>query len=965
MAEFSRTTLQNYIYNPQLMQRYVLNTIASYNDGENTVSDATNPFTFLLEATCVNASNAVLEANNIIRKKYPSLASSEVDLYHHLDDDSLNYIFAVPAEVEMEFRVSAVDLRNYGYRPDGANYYQTTIPYHTVINVLDTDFTLLNNIVVKLYDNGTTHVEQLLNNDNDLAYTDIGTLSSIMSYTSDGTPWVHFITKIKQISRFSSSVTVTASDGFIKSVTTSDKYVNSHVTYRTTTSGTGEISINKSYNDEYIDPYTATVFIEPYSNSITYKIPEVYLLDGLVSGIVTLNAYTCKGKIYLPINRFMASDFSVTLGDTTQNESTATSANIPILCNSSGIVNGGSDNLTGTSLRDMVVNNTFITNDLPITDKQIERMGTLQGYSVVRASDTLTQRLYLALRSLPDLKSGASNEESNSIHAKQDVLFNTAKFKLSEIQGYTDFVTISEDESTFVIKSNSVFKDNNGIIELVGSDELQRLKTYTSTKLIESLSNTKYYYTPFYYTIAVQNNKTECRVYNLDTPDIKDPVIVNKNNNLNATVNINQYDIQKTSYGYRVMFTVAGSTDFNNIPIANTKMQLKLPLYNTSNQYAYIDSNYDADLDAYYFDLCADIILDENDMFTLENGCSELATKKFKLDLTATIYTLTNSPDVVDTTKFLSTEIYNETGENWTVLAKETVNLVFGHRYDYIYTNIYNVFDVRKYKTYDISIPDVYEENVYGLNDKGFPLDCNGKDDESHAIKTHILHLKGEQKIDENGNLIYKQREGEYVRDENGDPVVDEFGGVIRYVDILMLEYEFALATSADYVNYRQMTVENLDGYLLSDMKTMNDQLLENTNILYKSYKSSKPIQVIVSEATETIPVSISPSVTLYMENTTEISTTLVETYIKQIGNIINSYLDQATIKLESIKSDIKTKIGTNVVGVKLSGIDPDNNEVITLKDENNKMILSKVLALNSNNEYIVKYNIELNIRFI
>lgn len=963
MAEISRETLQSYMYNPQLMQRYVLNTIAAYNNGEYTVSDATNPFTFLLECTCANASNAVIEANNIIRKKYPSLASAEVDLYHHLDDDSLNNIFAVPAEVEMEFRVSAVDLRNYGFRPDGANYYQTTIPYHTVVNILDTDFTLLNNIVVKLYDNGTTHVEQQLNTDNDLAYSDIGTLTSLLTYTSDGTPWVHFITKLKQLSRFSSTVTVTASDGFIKQLTTSDKYVNSHVTYNTTGISSGDISLNKSYNDEYIDPYTPTVYIEPYTNNITYRIPEVYLLDGSVSGTVTLNAYTCKGKIYLPINRFMASDFSVTLGDTTQNDSTATSANIPILCNSSGIVNGGSDNLTGSDLRSLIINNTFVTNNLPITDKQIERMGTLQGYSVVRASDTLTNRLYLALRSLPDLKSGSSNEESNAIYAKQDVLFNTLKFKLSDVKEYTDYVRISDDESSFVIKSGAVFKNTNGIIELVSPEEIDRIKQYTSTKLIETFKNTKYYYTPFYYSVSVQETKTDCRVYNLDTPDIKDLVIVSKNNVVNPTVNIDKYDIQKTESGYRVMFTSAGSTDFDSIPVANTKMQLKLPLYGTTNQFAYIDSEYDADLSCYYFDICADILLDDEDMFTLQNGNSSLATKKFTLDLTATIYTLTNSPDVVDTTKFLNSEVYNSS--SWVVLTKETINLVFGQKYDYIYTNIYNVYDNRKYKKYENDIPDVYEENVYGLNDKGFPINCNGLAGSKHELQVNILHKKGEQKVDEEGNVIYKHKAGDNILDEDGNPIVDGIAGVIRYIDILMLEYEYMVATSADYVNYREMSVENLNNYLTVDLETMNNKLLENTKLLYKSYKSSKPIEVIISGITEVVPTSITPSITLYMENVDEVSTALTETYIKQIGNIINSYLDQVTIKLESIKSDIKTALGSNIVGVKISGIDPDDNEVVTLKDENNKMILSKLLTMNANNEYIVKYNIDLNIRYI
>lgn len=966
MAEISRETLQNYIHNPNLMQRLVLNNIAAYNDGENTISDPTNPFAFLLECTCVNASNAVIESNNIIRKKYPSLANSENDLYHHLNDDSLQNIFAVPAEVEMEFRISVVDLRNYGYKPDGANFYQTTIPYHTVITVLGVDFILLNNIVVKLYENGTTHVEQQLNSDNDLAYNDIGTLSSTLSYTSDGTPWVHFITKIKQLSKFSTTVTVTASDGFTKELITSDKYVNSHVTYKSSNTNNLNVAINKSHNDEYIDPYNPTVYIEPYSNQVVYRIPEVYLLEGMVSGTVTINAYTCKGKIYLPINRFMSSDFTVALGETTQDASTATSVNIPIICNSSGIVDGGLDNLSGTNLRELIINNSNLISDLPITDKQIERMGNLQGYSIVKQQDIITNRTYIALKSLPDLKSGSNGEESNLLYAKQDVLFNTLRLKLDEVQNYKDSILINDNQDSFIIKSNSVFKNNNGIIELVSPEELTRLKLMSRTGLIKTLSETKYYYNPFYYIISTDENKVECRVYNLDKPDISNNVILNKNNNVNQTVNIDKYDLQKTSFGYRVSFMVAASSDFSSLPVVNTKMQMKLPLYGSNTQYAYIDSQYDEEAGCYFFDLDIDLLLDSNDMFTLKNGYSELPTKKFTLDLTANIYTLTNSKDVTDTTLFLNSEIHNTSNEQWVVLTKESIKLSFGKRYKYIYTNVYNVYDVRKWKTYQSSIQATYEENIYNIDkDTGSPFICNNETNDSHEIEFDILHHKGDLKYDEDGEPIYLQKEGDQILDEDGNPIVDIIGGVIRYIDVLMLEYEFFIANSVDYINYRDMTLENLDTYLSKDLETMNNKLLENTQLVYKSYKSSNNLEIIVSDSVETVPSSVSPIVTLYMDNVSDISYNLTDLYIKQIGNIINSYFDKSVIKLEDIKTEIKNKIGQNLIGVKISGVDPGDNEVISLKNENNKFILSKVLNTNTNNEYTVRYDIQLNIQTI
>lgn len=961
--DLTRDDLQEYIYNPQIMQKLILEEISTASDGEYTISDPTNPFTFLLECCCVNASNAAIEANNIIRKKYPSLANVEDDLYHHLDDDTVGQIGAQPSEAVIDFRVSVVDLKNNGYRPAGAVYVQTTIPYHTVVTVLDVPFTLLNNIVVRLYDNGSIHCEQEINSDNDLAYDDIGVLNSQLFYSSDGTPWIWFKTKVKQISRSSAEYVVTVSDGFIKGMAISDKYVDSHVTYRGSITNNKDVVINKTLNEDYIDPYTATVYIEPYVNEIVYRIPEVYLVEGMVSGTVTINTYTTKGKLYLPINRFDTSDYTVTYGETTQNESTATITNIPVVCNSTAVVDGGTDKLTAMELRDLVINNSAITNSLPITDKQIERLVSLYGFAIYRMQDVLTNRTYLCLKSLPDLASGSSSTESDLLYAKQDVLFNTVRVKLSDVQNYTDSILISDDETQFVIKSNTLFKYNNGVIEIVSPEEKTRLDEMGNTKLINTLKEQKYYYTPYYYIITTDADKTDCYVYDLDTPDIASDAILNKNNNVNPTVNIDKWLIFKTTYGYRVQISLAESTEFSNIPKEYVKLQMKLPLY-SGTSYAYIDSVYYADAGCFVFDLYADVLLDENDRFTLTNGYSDTATMKFDLTADILIYTMSNSPDITDDTGFLNSEIYNPDGSNWVVYTKECIKTTFGKKYDYIYTNIYNVYDTRKWKTYENSIIDTYSKPIFQRDaSTGSPFSCNKLANTKHAITFNIIHKKGEQKLDADGNPIYLQRKGDNILDDDGNPTVDVVGGVIRYIDILMLEYEYLRANSTPYENYRKLTLENLETYITETMTTINDSLLENTLALYKSYKTSKSIPVTISGTIENIPYNISPNVTLYLENATDIDSTLQETYIKQIGNIINKHLDSNTIKLETIKSEIKEKLGSNVIGVKITGIDPDDSEVITITNTNNKLLLNKILNINSANELIVKYDITLTVQ--
>ena len=117
----TREDLQQIIYDPSLMQKKVLDYIEEFSNGERVVSDPTNPFVMLLEAATISASASVIETNNIIRKKYPSLANKEDDLYVHVTDKELTNMFSIPSELTVIFYVNIIDLKLQGYRQDNSN----------------------------------------------------------------------------------------------------------------------------------------------------------------------------------------------------------------------------------------------------------------------------------------------------------------------------------------------------------------------------------------------------------------------------------------------------------------------------------------------------------------------------------------------------------------------------------------------------------------------------------------------------------------------------------------------------------------------------------------------------------------------------------------------------------------------------------------------------------------------------
>ncbi len=951
--ELTREELQKYIYDPNMLQKIVLDNIETATNGEIVISDPTSPFTMLLETAAVTSANAAIESKNIIRRKYPSLATKEDELYHHISDNELANMFAIPADTYIVFYVNILDLKTTGFRPIGASYVETTIPEGTEITVLDTPLTLLNDIVVRLYDNGTIFVEQQ-QNENDIAFEDIGVIPATITTNNEGTPWIIFETRVKQVKKLVKNTAVSVAEGFNHIISSSDKYFYSEVSYKNSNTNDKYVKLEKSHNEEYIDPTIPTVFISVYGNEVLYRIPDLYLVDGGISGNVNIELYETKGNIYLPINKYTIEDFNIVLGNTGKNESASTSANIAILANSRSILEGGSNGMSLEELRHSIINNTKGDIDLPVTDYQLQRYANMSGYEIFKSLDVITERLYIATKSLPKVS-------SNLILAKQDVFFNTTQVILEDILTNTN-INIQNDN--FIIKSNTIFKEVNSIIKIVSNDELNYISSLNNIQKMEYLKVNKYFYTPYYYIINNDDMYSTSRVYDLDRPILEDLRIVGKNTTVNQRVNIDKFTILKTVSGYRLVFTVISNDEFKLLNPNLTGLQLKMSLKGT-NSFVYFNAVRDISTGYYIVDINTDLFIDDDNYLDLLNGTSDIFNKRFNIDNYITVYIYTTDGSVVDNTNYLNDEINKEPNSDYVILSKEKLKVTFGRKVEYIWNRLYNTYTERKYLKYEYDIPLVYEEDVYEVDpETGSIYTCTTVGG-IPEITTNKLFSKGDYVLDDAGNQILKHKKGDVILDENQLPIINSVSGVIRFIDILMLEYEFKISNSNAYVNYKETTLDVLHSYLFEDLPNFNNKLLENTKLLYKSYKSSKNVIVNINNVYYSMPYIVKPLVTLYVTNKVSLTNDEIELYKNTIGTVINNYLNNTVIKLDEIRKEIITTIGDKVVSVKINNIDPNNSEVITIRDKTTRLVLNKLLDLNKNNELIVKYDIEVIIQYV
>lgn len=946
--------IESMVFDPSLIQQTVLYNLESATDGNYKITDPTNAFTMLLEAGVMTSSNSAIETKNLIRKLHPTLAIKAEDLAVHLSDEELGNMFATPATAYITFKINTMDLRNNGYRPTGANYVETTMWKYTEVIILETTFTLLNDIVIRLYDAGGIYVEQISNTDL-ISINDIGVIPNYIYNDNAGGSWISFEVPLKQVKRVRYNGTAISGDKFKHMETIGSQYYFSNITYRNSSTGNLDVRLNKSHNEEYLNPLSPTVCITVMDKEILYKIPDMYNINNNVNGVITIDTYETKGSLDLAINKYTPADFKIVRPDESSDDpSKASIVNIILTADSRLTVSGGSNSMSLEDMRKSIIFNTTGTNDLPISRYQLDKKLSYDGFELFKTMDILTERLFVASKNLPEL-------ETTLLNAKQDVFFNTVKIEL-DANLNNNFLYIKDD--VFIIKSGTVFKEDNGIVSIVDNTEMGFINNLSSVNKLSFFKDRQYFHTPFYYVVNKEEDNTKLRVYDLDNPKINNLKIIGKNTNVNQSVNINKHALVKTDFGYRLIITIIGNDEFKQLNSSLFTGQLSIPLKGSGLSIhfegTYDNSSEDEDKRYLTFDIHTSLFVDSDNYMEVTNGTSTIHDNFVNLLSKGTVYLFTYDANISDLTRFLATEIVTSRANTYTVLAKQEIDLTFGNELQYIYNKMYSTYTDRKYLKHLVDVPMVYPEDVYDVDvETGTVFKCNNGE-----IEYLIKHQKGTVVTDEEGNVIYKYRKGDTVI-VDGKPVIDLDSGVVRYMDILMFEYIFKLANSNAHINYNSLCVDTIYTWLTINLVEVNSKLLDNTSVLYKSYKTSRDLAIKINGVNYKVPYMVKPAITLY---TTRSSYSVDETLtIKNtIGKVIHRHLDKDVVSLSNIKDELKLVLSNEVTGIKITGLDTLGNlETLVLADRSTRLSINKLLDLNKNNELIVNYDIDLSIHSI
>ena len=148
-------------------------------------------------------------------------------------------------------------------------------------------------------------------------------------------------------------------------------------------------------------------------------------------------------------------------------------------------------------------------------------------------------------------------------------------------------------------------------------------------------------------------------------------------------------------------------------------------------------------------------------------------------------------------------------------------------------------------------------------------------------------------------------------------------------------------------------------------MEEINDITMDITKIKYKTFRNMSDVNIIVNNILYPIPYNVTPNITLILDKNNIISDSVLIEEIKSIcGKVITKHLNSEKILLSNIKKDLIDNISISIIGIKLGGIEPKDNEVIITTDDN-RFSINKTLELTETNNMVVKYDINLEMEYI
>jgi len=939
----SLITMEDMLYDPTLVQEETLTMLENASNGKLNIPDPNNPFVYLMETNVLPMTAALTDIVHTLRGIHPILANTPEELYPHLVDSDLTDMYATPSKAMFTFYINKQQIISNGYK--GTNSTEITIPKKTTITVNNIEFTILNNINITLFSNNSVFVKIIGNNDSSAIPNDILVPAGIIT-DENKVDWVIFEVEILQLRLIHLNDSIIKSNKYSKDILISKQF--SHIELSTLINGSPS-KVEISYSNYAYSRDVPIAYVKKLTGKINIEIPYYFIVNNLIANNLDINIFTTEGNIVEPITKYSPSDITIKFNIANSQDPRITSVNnLSIFIKANTYTYGGRDEIDFLTLKNKVINNTTGDNIIPITQYDIKEKLSTNGFKLKYSNDSLFKREYITYKYL---------ESKANVNVQLDVLMDVIQIDSTNI----DNKYIVNIGNSIIINPFTVVEYSNNKLNILNKDTIDKLTTFTKDKLNKYVNNKRLFYNIYKYILDYDEN-IACRIYDVNTPKIeyvKDNII---NSHIDTKITIVSRNVKRIGNIYTIELTMIADDIFKNMNLLNIKCQLGL-IYKDIKHYIYFNGSITEDSGNYLIKIDIDTTgyIDKDNRLQVINYVGDVNLASIDLNSIGDIIIYTTDTMFANDKTYIIDEVYDNTAV--CDIYKETFNLITGVKIEYLYDNYTVDYTNRKYKKYEQEVLLTYTENVYEMDSDGVVVDYvdttgDGKKD---TAVPKLLHKKGTNVLDTNGDVIVLHHKGDVILDSDNTPIIDTKYGLIHNIDVLLLEYENKLVTNTTYKDYLISSYKQLTTITTTELGDINNKLLDNTIIKYKPLTILENINLIVNNIVYNTPNFINPIITVYVK--TAITDSKVYTLLR---NILSKILQQGLrdeIPMSDIINNMLAYKDIPMLSITISNIDNINNPNIKVYANNSsRFIIDKKLILDSTGNTDIAFNTTLNI---
>lgn len=962
--------IEKYKFNPVMIQRTALEALRIASNGEVNIVDPTNPFVFCLENTATNTAAFMQQNEASTRRLYPSAALTDEDLYLHMSDKDYIGRFATPSSAIFTVILSKVELMARLVLEPSTGIKKITIPRNTVFIIADVSFSLQYPVDIRLLNHGGL---QIVYNTEKLSPLQVLTTNIVdwdEATDTNNLSYIRFNVEAFQFNVVTSYNDITTASGFRTDIAIDDYFYHIRC-YMQNSSGVYQ-EIQSTHTQQVYDPYVPTAVITVLDKLVKVNIPVIYINTGLISGKLRFDVYQTKGALDMLLGNYSLEDFGanwLNIDKSDDNIYTTPIRNFKTIAMfSTTHVYGGRSALTFNELRSRVIQNAIGAHSLPVTNIQLKTTLEDNGYDVVRNIDTVTNRVYLATRTLP------KPADERIITAASASMANVI-FKVSDA---INCYGVINNNTSITFTPKVIYSNSNGVVKPISVGEFNSINSLSLFQRCKLITDSNYYYSPFHYVMDYSGATFEVRPYYLDSPQIVNKSFVEENVSTGLQVSIDaSYYITKTDNGFDLVFKVKSSDTYKALPDNQVMVQIGFNYKNYNEKSFLLGTLVGTDLITkermFKFEITSNFNVDAYDYLTVNSFkyISSAVEIKTQLLQEMDIYFITTS---AMSAGWVSSQIDDELGKFQLPLTAigithERMVIRFGYPLKNLWVQSRSFVQDIPYQRYIADIAATYEKDVYDtdpITGSIFKTDAAGKiilDTNGKPVYV-TLHQKGSPILNQDNEPVYLHNAGDIITDVNGEPLpVDNYKKeLVRNIDILTIDGAYYFSNDPVVVKYTKSIIDSLLNWITVDLIKFNATLLDQTKIYFFPKVTLGDIRVLALNGIETtIPAGQTIKVKLHVSAITYENSALLTALTKTTIKIIDAALKKTVISVSAIEYDLINAYGTDVINVEVNGISGTHDfKTFTILDKSNSCSIKKRLTLLADNRMVVEEDLDV-----